>query len=346
MQAYESTPRPSRRARAAPSSHKGTVDPSNISRNTYGQLFSSAAPKAFPYSPPPPSSPPFARYRTSPVRAPTRLRANPVSHAEDVAYNNEVATSDDPFGFFAAERKFAHIKPPSTVHARKPLSRQPQPAPAVTKPSLDTEYDSDEALYASRSGTPTLDLFPTLRHNRITEPVPPSLNTPSKKPSKRARATTPASSILSSPPVTPQKQMPPRQKRMRTAGKENPPDEDENEASPRSSEPPRSPLVAKRSLRKGTRVATAKSRAQKQPAHTLTKITKSVRKSRKKHVDSDDSGGDSDAEPSEEDEPGHGIERVVPHPRTAAYKAERQARIAYFQDVDDYQFETENVYVV
>jgi hypothetical protein len=141
------------------------------------------------------------------------------------------------------------------------------------------------------------------------------------------RGITPASSALSSAPGTPS----PKPKRTRTAGKENPPDPDPEEENSADSDPPvRSPLAAKISVRRSMRKP-VKTKAKRAPA----------KKAARRKTPADASDSDSDAEA---DDAPRGRRDV--YPATATYKAEREARRAYFREVDDYQFATEKVYVV
>jgi hypothetical protein len=141
------------------------------------------------------------------------------------------------------------------------------------------------------------------------------------------RGITPASSALSSAPGTP----PPKPKRTRTTGKENPPDPDPEEDDAADSDPPvRSPLAAKIPVRRSTRKP-VKTKAKRAPA----------KKAARRKTPADASDSDSDAEA---DDAPRGRRDV--YPATATYKVEREARRAYFREVDDYQFATEKVYVV
>jgi hypothetical protein len=304
--------------------------------------------KRFPSFSLPPSSPPIPQ---SPSDGNLRIDRRFMIPVRDVANPLLDDTDEDPFGFLTAERKLKRDRP------RPSARKQKSPSPALDLGSgiqkdlpptslVDYAYDSNDDLYASR----TPDIFPTPQHARQGGIVPsqPGSSTapieamPSRNLHKRQAPSTPSSlpSHIPSRHTTP-RQRSPRRKRART-GKENPPvvaEEAEH------SSPPRPPLVAKEPLRRSTRVA-SKSHAPVKPRTKIRNRSKQAEKKTSTVSVSNDSEDDGSGEDEQRDKSHRRLAKAEIFPETSAYKAEREARKAYFKKLDEYNLKTEKVYIV
>lgn len=261
-----------------------------------------------------------------------------------------VFPDDDPFGFFAAERKLKATKSLSRIRKAESnlnSTSRPNGATAESAHEPDNGYDSWDELYA-----PASSLFPTpvpipvaAKKDSLHSSVASSnlFLTPTRKPGKRqaSSAISSSSSPRTSPPQLPHKEPVPtkgiRTKRARK-GKENP-------SAPipaplkviDSNSSPRTPLAAKVPPRRSNRTIVAKTPTlTKRCSRTRAKLTQTK-------PTGDDMTSDSERETSDS---GGGEHKMLLFVESTTYKAERESRKAYFKQLEEYHLETEDVYCI
>lgn len=135
-----------------------------------------------PVSPLPPSSPPSVSSDDQNPQPGSLPRPEFVEYEVQVDHHS----SDDPFGFFAAERKIKAKRELTRPASHITLSDPPSPAP-LPEPEQANQIDSDEELYTDRPAAPSPPPRALSHASTITPASSPPRHGPSTPPARARR---------------------------------------------------------------------------------------------------------------------------------------------------------------
>lgn len=322
MEVFESTPRPGRRSsdyHHFPSRRASSVRPVDTSRSSIGSLAKSHAESR----------------RSSPLKPGYRSWKSP--HVPKLEPFDKDAGRDDLFGFLSAEKKLKIRRPPtSRGRSSRPPDSEPDKKAATPIPDYDSDEDYDK-LYMPHSPGPSITKDtaipkPPSRESSVlsqhSRPSTPLLNLPNRAPSQESiHISSEVSSQHQNPDSVPSTPTKPTRKLRSRKAKEN-----TTGLRSRDGTVTRSPLMTKRLPRRNAQAAKVPTGKRRRES-TLPLQTRGTSKRRASEDNSDY-------------ERPRKLKTVRLDPDSDDDTEDREARRAYFEELNEYKLHTENVYVV